>query len=113
MHCGFHLAVFPAYQPTGDENNSSRGRLRWRSEEASGRLSKCDWTDVYTAECVGCLACETARPATVPYGEIVEHIRHEHNASKRFKPKFQFHRAAGVVKVLVAKRAAIAGLGLK
>jgi glycolate oxidase iron-sulfur subunit len=65
-HCGFCLAVCPTYKLTGDENNSPRGRLRLWSEEAAGRLLQDKWTDFYTAECVGCLACETACPATVP-----------------------------------------------
>jgi glycolate oxidase iron-sulfur subunit len=89
--------VCPTYKLTGDENNSPRGRLRLWSEEAAGRLPQDEWTDFYTAECVGCLACETACPATVPYGEIFEHIRHEHVATKRFKPKFQLRLAAAAV----------------
>ena len=71
-HCGFCLAVCPTYKLTGDENNSPRGRLRLWSEEAAGRLPRDPWTDHYTSECVGCLACEPACPATVPYGEIFE-----------------------------------------
>ena len=77
-HCGFCLAVCPTYKLTGDENNSPRGRLRLWSEEAAGRLPRDPWTDHYTSECVGCLACEPACPATVPYGEIFERVRHEH-----------------------------------
>jgi glycolate oxidase iron-sulfur subunit len=96
-HCGFCLAVCPTYKLTGDENNSPRGRLRLWSEEAAGRLPQDELTDHYTAECVGCLACETACPAMVPYGEIFEHIRHEHVLSGRFKPKWQLRMAAAAV----------------
>lgn len=96
-HCGFCLAVCPTYKLTGDENNSPRGRLRLWSEEAAGRLPQEEWTDHYTAECVGCLACETACPAMVPYGEIFERIRHEHVESGRFKPKWQLRLAAAAV----------------
>lgn len=96
-HCGFCLAVCPTYKLTGDENNSPRGRLRLWSEEAAGRLPQDEWTDFYTAECVGCLACETACPATVPYGEIFERIRHEHVASHRFTPKWSLRLAAAAV----------------
>jgi glycolate oxidase iron-sulfur subunit len=96
-HCGFCLAVCPTYQLTGDENNSPRGRLRLWSEEAAGRLPQDEWTDFYTAECVGCLACETACPAAVPYGEIFEHIRHEHVATHRFSPKLPLRLAAAAV----------------
>ncbi len=100
-HCGFCLAVCPTYKLTGDENNSPRGRLRLWSEEASGRLSKDKWTDFYTEECVGCLACETACPATVPYGELFEQTRHQHVASNRFKPKLQLRLASAAVQRLL------------
>ena len=32
--------------------------------------------DFYTMECVGCLACESACPAKVPYGELLYEARH-------------------------------------
>jgi len=97
-HCGFCLAVCPTYKLTGDENNSPRGRLRLWSEEAAGRLPQDSWTDFYTAECVGCLACETACPAQVPYGELFEHVRHDHVATGRFKPKLPLRLAAAAVR---------------
>lgn len=86
VHCGLCLEVCPTYQLTGDENNSPRGRLRLWREEADGRLPQDEWTDFYTSECVGCLACESACPANVPYGKIFEHVRHDHVATHRAKP---------------------------
>ncbi len=86
VHCGLCLEVCPTYQLTGDENNSPRGRLRLWREEAEGRLPQDEWTDFYTSECVGCLACESACPANVPYGKIFEHVRHEHVATNRANP---------------------------
>lgn len=88
VHCGLCLEVCPTYQLTGDENNSPRGRLRLWREEADGRLPRDAWTDFYTSECVGCLACESACPANVPYGMIFEHVRHEHVATGRAKPSW-------------------------
>ena len=96
-HCGFCLAVCPTYKLTGDENNSPRGRLRLWSEEAAGRLPQDQWTDFYTDECVGCLACETACPAQVPYGELFEHTRHAHVAAGRTKPPLALQLAAAAV----------------
>lgn len=96
-HCGFCLAVCPTYKLTGDENNSPRGRLRIWSEENAGRLTRDEWTDFYTAECVGCLACETACPAQVPYGELFERTRHEHVASGRALPSLTLRLAAAAV----------------
>lgn len=97
VHCGFCLEVCPTYQLTGDENNSPRGRLRLWREEADGRLAADPWTAHYTQECVGCLACEPACPANVPYGEILEHVRHEHVAQGRTKPKFSLRAAAAMI----------------
>lgn len=85
VHCGLCLEVCPTYQLSGDENNSPRGRLRLWREEADGRLAPDEWTATYTKECVGCLACETACPANVPYGELLEHTRHQHVATGRAK----------------------------
>lgn len=96
-HCGFCLAVCPTYKLTGDENNSPRGRLRLWSEEAAGRLPRDKWTDFYTEECVGCLACETACPATVPYGQIFERIRHDHVTTGRSHPGPVLRLAAALV----------------
>ncbi|MBX7211376.1 MAG: (Fe-S)-binding protein [Verrucomicrobiaceae bacterium] len=96
-HCGFCLAVCPTYILTGDENNSPRGRLRLWSEEAAGKIPRDEWTDFYTSECVGCLACETACPAHVPYGELFEHTRHDHVATHRSHPSPAIRLAAHAV----------------
>jgi glycolate oxidase iron-sulfur subunit len=98
VHCGFCLEVCPTYQLTGDENNSPRGRLRLWRYEAEGRLEPDPWTATYTSECVGCLACESACPANVPYGEIFEHVRHEHVAAGRSRPKFRLRVAAALAR---------------
>ena len=94
VHCGFCLEVCPTYKLTGDENNSPRGRLRLWREEAEGRLPYDPWTDFYTSECVGCLACESACPANVPYGQIFETVRHEHVVAKRSRPPYLLRAAA-------------------
>ncbi len=96
VHCGFCLEVCPTYKLTGDENNSPRGRLRLWREEAEGRLEQDPWTDFYTSECVGCLACESACPANVPYGEIFEQVRHQHVATKRSRPPLVLRLAAAL-----------------
>lgn len=94
VHCGLCLEVCPTYQLTGDENNSPRGRLRLWREEAEGRLEADPWTVQYTTDCVGCLACESACPANVPYGEILEHVRHQHVSSGRTRPPLRLRIAA-------------------
>jgi glycolate oxidase iron-sulfur subunit len=96
VHCGFCLAVCPTYQMTGDENNSPRGRLRLWREEAENRLAPDPWTAHYTEECVGCLACEPACPANVPYGEILEQVRHQHVTAQRTRPPLSLRLAAAL-----------------
>ena len=96
VHCGFCLEVCPTYKLTGDENNSPRGRLRLWREESDGRLPQDTWTDFYTSECVGCLACESACPANVPYGKIFEQVKHEHVATNRSKPPCVLRMAAAL-----------------
>lgn len=96
VHCGFCLEVCPTYKLTGDENNSPRGRLRLWREEAEGRLAQDPWTDFYTSECVGCLACESACPANVPYGEIFEQVKHDQVAAKRLRPPLVLRLASAL-----------------
>lgn len=96
VHCGFCLEVCPTYKLTGDENNSPRGRLRLWREEAEGKLPEDPWTEFYTSECVGCLACESACPANVPYGKIFEQVKHEHVAAHRSRPKLMLRMAAAL-----------------
>lgn len=96
VHCGFCLEVCPTYQLSGDENNSPRGRLRLWREEADGRLAPDPWTVAYTQDCVGCLACESACPANVPYGEILEQTRHAHVAAGRTQTPFKLRIAAAL-----------------
>jgi glycolate oxidase iron-sulfur subunit len=96
VHCGLCLEVCPTYQLTGDENNSPRGRLWLWREEAEGRLPPDAWTDFYTAECVGCLACETACPGNVPYGLALEHARQGQVAAGRSRPAAILRGAAAL-----------------
>jgi glycolate oxidase iron-sulfur subunit len=96
VHCGFCLEVCPTYQLTGDENNSPRGRLRLWREEADGRLQPDPWTATYTEDCVGCLACESACPANVPYGELLEQTRHAHVKAGRTRTPLKLRIAAAM-----------------
>lgn len=96
VHCGLCLEVCPTYQLTGDENNSPRGRLRLWREESDGRLQSDPWTAKYTEDCVGCLACESACPANVPYGELLEQTRHQHVHHGRTRSSLMLRAAAAI-----------------
>ena len=98
VHCGLCLESCPTYRLTGDENNSPRGRLLlWRAEE-EGRLEPDEWTDHYTDECVGCLACQSVCPANVPYDLILERTRHRHHQEGRTSIRLLVRLAAWAVR---------------
>jgi glycolate oxidase iron-sulfur subunit len=76
VHCGFCLQTCPTYVALEDENDSPRGRLLLMRSLLEGTLETSD--DVvrgYLDRCLGCRACETACPAGVPYGHLLEATR--------------------------------------
>lgn len=77
MHCGLCLPVCPTYAISGRERSSPRGRIRLIKSVAEGTL---DLTDGFVEEmnfCLDCQACETACPAGVKYGSLVESARNQ------------------------------------
>lgn len=75
MHCGLCLPVCPTYDITKLERSSPRGRIRLIKELSEGRS---EISDTFIQEmnfCLDCQACETACPAGVKYGQMVEAAR--------------------------------------
>lgn len=76
VHCGFCLQACPTYVVLEDENDSPRGRLLLMRSLLEGSLSTGDETvRGHLDRCLGCRACETACPAGVPYGHLLEATR--------------------------------------
>ncbi len=71
IKCGFCLPVCPTYNLTGSEAASPRGRIDMMVAVADGVL---DPEDIVTplGLCLGCRACETACPAGVEFGRLLE-----------------------------------------
>ena len=75
MHCGLCLATCPTYDLTKMERSSPRGRIRMIRSVARGEL---EMSELFAEEmnfCLDCQACETACPAGVKYGQMVEAAR--------------------------------------
>lgn len=76
IRCGMCLPSCPTYQLTGRERSSPRGRISLIRAVAEGNIQV--ESDVFAQEmsdCLGCLACVTACPAGVQYGELLEKAR--------------------------------------
>lgn len=90
IHCGMCLQACPTYNITFDELSSPRGRIRLIKSVAEGQL---EITKKFVEEmnfCLDCQACETACPAGVKYGHLVEaaRVQIENSSFTGFFPKF-------------------------
>jgi glycolate oxidase iron-sulfur subunit len=77
MHCGMCLATCPTYDLTKLERSSPRGRIKMIKSVARGEM---EMSETFAHEmnfCLDCQACETACPAGVRYGSMVEAARVE------------------------------------
>jgi glycolate oxidase iron-sulfur subunit len=75
LHCGLCLPTCPTYELTLDERSSPRGRIRLIRSALDGSLEPGRAFADEMNFCLDCRACETACPAGVRYGELVEHAR--------------------------------------
>ena len=70
VHCGFCLSACPTYRVLGEEMDSPRGRILLMKEGLEGTLDVRD-TLTYIDRCLGCMACVTACPSGVEYGQLL------------------------------------------
>jgi glycolate oxidase iron-sulfur subunit len=74
VHCGFCLPTCPTYQVLGKETDSPRGRILLMKEVLEGKLEVADVAS-HLDGCLGCLACQTACPSGVHYGDLISPFR--------------------------------------
>jgi glycolate oxidase iron-sulfur subunit len=75
VHCGMCLEACPTYQETGHEHQSPRGRVLLIKAVSEGKIEVNEefMDPVFT--CLDCRACETACPADVQVGGLIEEAR--------------------------------------
>jgi glycolate oxidase iron-sulfur subunit len=75
IHCGLCLGACPTYRTLRLEPDSPRGRLYLMRALAESRIAPSHPLLEHLDLCLGCRACETACPAGVPYGRLLEVAR--------------------------------------
>lgn len=75
VHCGLCLPACPTYLATGLEMASPRGRVYLVRAVEEGRAGISAEFVKHLDQCLGCLACQTACPSGVPYGQLLEAAR--------------------------------------
>jgi glycolate oxidase iron-sulfur subunit len=74
VHCGFCLPACPTYRELGEEMDSPRGRIFLMKSALEGALTL-DEVQPHIDRCLGCLACTTACPSGVAYGDLLTPYR--------------------------------------
>ena len=85
IKCGFCLPKCPTYRETGLESASPRGRIHLMKLVAHGHLPADEIIEQLDL-CLGCRACESACPAGVKFGRLLEAGREQTlKASQRLR----------------------------
>ncbi len=90
VHCGFCLPACPTYRVLGQEMDSPRGRILLMKNVLEGTLSLNE-ANPFIEKCLGCMACVTACPPSVPYGDLLVSFReyaNETNVKYSFFDKY-------------------------
>ncbi|MEE8467335.1 MAG: heterodisulfide reductase-related iron-sulfur binding cluster [Planctomycetota bacterium] len=104
IHCGLCLHTCPTYRLTGREASSPRGRVYLMRAVAEGRLDPgADFAEEMEF-CLVCRHCESACPAGVEFGAMMEFTRAGLQTLQRRGPLVRLARWMGFRVVLVNRR---------
>ena len=99
--CGMCLPHCPTYRVTGEESASPRGRIALMRDVAERGEADDAFVEFMDA-CIQCLGCETACPAGVHYGHMMEATREALATQTRYQPRIRrlAYRALGMPRLL-------------
>lgn len=112
VHCGFCLPTCPTYAENSLEMDSPRGRIYLIKSLADGRIALTDSVVEHLSLCLDCRACESACPAGVQYGHLIEAARAEIEHQRPGSPLRRLVRRLAFDLLLPSPRALGAAAGL-
>src|ERR671923_359651 len=85
-HCGLCLNQCPTYRILGWEMDSPRGRIRLMRGATEGIFELSPSFAEHMDVCLACRACQTACPASLNFGQMVEAARWQALQTRSQKP---------------------------
>ncbi len=86
--CGMCLPHCPTYRVSGEESASPRGRIALMREVVEQGEADASFVEFMDA-CIQCLGCETACPADVHYGQMMEATREALATQTDYQPRLR------------------------
>lgn len=77
VRCSICVPRCPSYAVFRTEADSPRGRVQLMRAAIEGRVAADASFEQRMDNCLGCRACEDACPSAVPFGAMIDRIRHE------------------------------------
>ncbi len=99
--CGMCLPHCPTYRVTGEESASPRGRIALMRDVVERGEADAAFVE-FMDSCIQCRGCETACPAGVHYGQMMETTREALASQTRYQPwpRRMAYRVLGMPKLL-------------
>src|SRR5512135_624013 len=98
-HCGLCLNQCPTYRVLGWEMDSPRGRIRLMRGVTEGLFEMMPTFAEHMDVCLACRACQTACPANINFGQMVEAARAQAVQTLPQTPSARFLRWAIIKQV--------------